>query len=191
MKKFIFLLITLLFFLFIVSCVTDTKKKEEKANHTSITPKQPATSALAQRLYANFHSNPVTQAQKDENTLIEYAVEKNLDVQKTNSGLYYIIHKEGKGPMYIHNQPVTAHYSGYFVDGKVFDASYNRGKPLSFNVGMMIPGWNEALKFMNAGTKAQLLIPSHLAYGPSGFRGFVEPNTPLVFDIETLPLGSN
>ncbi len=190
MQKYIFFVIALCIIVLVVSCVTDGKKNDNITIQSKAAPKQPATSALAERLYSNFHSSPATQAQKDENALIEYAVEKNLDVQRTNSGLYYIIHREGNGPKYIHNQPVTAHYSGYFLDGKVFDASYNRGKPLSFNVGMMIPGWNEALKFMNAGTKAQLLIPSHLAYGPRGFRGFVEPNTPLVFDIETLPLGT-
>jgi len=53
----------------------------------------------------------------------------------------------------------------------------------------MVPGWNEALKMMNTGTKAQLLLPSHLAYGPRGFPGLIEPNTPLIFDLEIMPSG--
>ena len=176
--------------LFLLSgCVTDSSKKAENPVSTAI-QKREATSELAERLYAGFHSNPTTQAQKDENALIDYAVDKNLDVKKTASGMYYIIHKEGVGENYISGQPVNAHYQGYFLDGKVFDSSYKRGTPLTFNVGQMIPGWNEALMTMNSGTKAQLLIPSSLAYGARGFPGFVPPNTPLIFDLETLPLGS-
>ena len=189
MDKYLIVIMVFSAMLMVVSCVTDDKKTVSNTNTKEVV-KKASNSALAQRLYSNFHGDPVTQAQKDENALIEYAVKNNIDVKKTQSGLYYIIHKEGKGTLYVHNQPVSANYSGYFLDGKIFDSSYNRGKPLSFNVGMMIPGWNEALKMMNAGTKAQLLIPSHLAYGPNGFRGFVGPNMPLIFDLETLPLGT-
>ncbi len=174
------------------ACVTDSKKKStsvgEKISQT--VQKREATTELATRLYSRFHSNPTTQAQKDENLLIDYAVEKNLDVKRTDSGLYYIIHKEGMGPNLVHNQPTKAHYQGYTLDGKVFDSSHKRGVPISFNVGQMIPGWNEALKFMNAGTKAQLLIPSGLAYGKRGFPGLIAPDTPLVFDLEVLPLAN-
>ncbi len=173
------------------ACVTDGSKKtggDIVSKAAQPLQKREATTKLAERLYTNFHSSPVTQAQKDENALIDYAVEKNLDVTRTPSGLYYVIHQEGKGPKLIHNQPTSAHYQGYFLDGKVFDSSYKRGKPLSFNVGAMVPGWNEALKMMNTGTKAQLLLPSHLAYGTRGFPGLIEPNTPLVFDLEIVSL---
>jgi FKBP-type peptidyl-prolyl cis-trans isomerase len=51
----------------------------------------------------------------------------------------------------------------------------------------MVPGWNEALLLMNPGTKAQLLIPSRLAYGERGYPGLIPPNTPIIFDIEVLP----
>jgi len=170
-------------------CITDGKKEGKKVREAITAPlqKRQATSELAERLYANFHYEPVTQAQKDENDLIDYAVEKNLDVKKTASGMYYVIHQEGKGPLLIHNQPTKAHYQGYFLDGKIFDSSYQRGKPIAFKVGMMVPGWNEALKMMNTGTKAQLLLPSHLAYGDKGFPGLIPPNTPLVFDLEVMP----
>ena len=175
-------------------CVTDGSKKGGATNATNpvtkAIQKREATSELAERLYSRFHANPATQAQKDENALIDYAVDKNLDAVRTASGLYYVIHKEGVGKKYIHGQPLSAHYQGYFLDGKVFDSSYKRGVPITFNVGQMVPGWNEALKLMNSGTKAQLLIPSSLAYGDRGFAGFVPPNTPLIFDLETLPLGS-
>jgi len=158
---------------------------QEKAEQ--VVKKKPE-GALAEKLYVNYTAEPQNQFQKDENALIEYAVDNGLDVTRTATGLYYLIEKEGVGPKYIHGQPCKAHYSGYFLDGKVFDSSYNRGKPLFFSVGQMNAAWNEALKLMNTGTKAKLLIPSKLAYGERGFPGYVPPNTPLVFDLEVLPL---
>lgn len=180
-----YLLIPISLFL-LSSCVTDGNKA--KTATTNPIQKREATSELAEKLYNGYMQNPATQAQKDENALIDYAIDHQLDVTKTTSGLYYLIKKQGTGPMLVNNQPCSAHYDGYTLDGKIFDSSHKRGVPLTFNVGAMIPGWNEALKFMNVGTKAQLLIPSHLAYGKRGFPGLIEPNTPLIFDIEIMPL---
>ena len=174
--------------LVLTSCRDEPKKSSESAAQKP--QKRVATNALMERLYANFHADPVTQAQKDENALIDYAVDKGLDVKKTASGLYYIVHKEGTGPTYIHGQPCKAHYTGYNLEGKIFDSSHKRNKPLAFNVGQMIAGWNEALKLLNPGSKAQLLIPSHLAYGARGAGGDIPPHTPLVFDVELLPMAS-
>lgn len=184
------LLAVLIILLTLVACVTDGKKTKGSpvAAVKEKLQKREATTELAERLYARFHYEPTTQQQIDENALIDYAVEKNLDVKRTASGLYYVIHQEGTGENLIHGQPTKAHYQGYTLDGKIFDSSHKRGKPMGFSVGQMIPGWNEALKMMNTGTKAQLLIPSHLAYGERGFPGLIAPHTPLVFDLEVMPL---
>ena len=184
LTSFIVILITCLV---ITACVTDGSK--EGKNVETSTPKRKAnTSELAQRLYQNFHDNPVHQWQKEENLLIDYAMDKNLDVTRTESGLYYLITKEGKGPNYIQGQPCRANYKGYTLDGKIFDSSFKRNKPIGFNVGGMIAGWNEAIKLMNTGSAATLLIPSRLAYGEKGFPGAIAPNTPLVFEMEIVPL---
>lgn len=183
--KYIASVVVVLFFLF--SCKTEPPKVEKPVVQANVKDKKPL-SALAERLYVNYTADPQTQFQKDENALIDYAVDNEIDVTRTATGLYYWIEKEGIGPKFIHGQPCQAHYSGYFLDGKVFDSSYNRGKPLFFSVGQMNAAWNEALKLMNTGTKAKLLIPSKLAYGERGFPGYVPPNTPLAFDLEILPL---
>lgn len=151
-------------------------------------PKKASTSELAEKLYTGYHQTPTTQAQKDENALIDYAVDKNMDVKRTTSGLYYLITEKGEGENYKYGQRCEAHYRGTFLDGKEFDSSYKRGQPMGFNVGQMIPGWNEALMFINPGTKISLLVPSHLAYGAAGFPGYIGPHTPLAFDIETQAL---
>ena len=184
--KYISLLIVLI--LTLSSCKSD-KSGTATSTENKIERKKIDMMGISQ-LYVNFHDNPTTQAQKDENRLIDYAVEKELDVKRTDSGLYYAVHQQGNGPNYSMGQPCKAHYSGYTLDGNIFDSSHNRGQPLMFKVGQMIPGWNEALQIMNPGTKAQLLIPSRLAYGERGFPNFVKPNEPLIFDIELLPLTS-
>ena len=185
MRTLLFLSFLPLLFL-LASCVTDAKKKDNPAASTKADRSN--LSEVAARLYQNYHDQPTTQAQKDENRLIDYAVDKNLDVTKTASGLYYVITQKGTGPLLLDRQPCKANYQGSLLSGKVFDSSYTRGKPITFSVGQMIAGWNEALLLMNAGTKATLLIPSHLAYGQRGFSNLIGPHEPLVFDLEILPL---
>jgi len=172
---------------FLSSCVTDTKKTEltQPANTSTI---KKSEIDKTNKLYAYFTDNPQTQDQKDENALIDYAIDKGLDVTRTASGMYYVLEKEGTGTVLMQSQPFKAHYSGYFMDGKTFDSSLDRGEPIAATVGAMIPGWNEALKTFKVGSKMTLLIPSRLAYGSRGFPGFVPPNTPLIFDLEILPL---
>lgn len=182
--------ITLLFLAtcLLVSCHNEKPTSGAETAKSGATAAKDLSTSGVSKLYEHYYDNPDTQAKKDQNDLIDYAVDKGLDVIRTQSGLYYIVLKEGNGQPYVMGQPCKAHYKGYTMDGKIFDSSYNRNQPLIFNVGQMIPGWNEALQLMNAGTTAKLLIPSRLAYGERGFPGFVAPNTPLIFDLELLPL---
>ncbi len=176
--------IVIIFSLSISSCVNDGKAPTENttANLNKAIKKE-------SKLYANYTDNPTTQDQKDENALIDYAIEKGLDVKRTASGMYYVVDEKGKGEVMVHGQPFQAHYSGYFLDGKVFDSSYERGQPLAATVGAMNAAWNEALVTFPVGSKLKLLLPSRLGYGARGFPGFVPPNTPLIFDMHIMPLG--
>jgi FKBP-type peptidyl-prolyl cis-trans isomerase FklB len=81
---------------------------------------------------------------------------------------------------------VRVHYHGTFIDGSVFDSSYNRGQPAEFPVGGVIAGWTEALQLMNVGAKWRLAIPYQLAYGENGSPGGISPYSVLVFDVELL-----
>ena len=140
-----------------------------------------------QDLYKHYISNPTNQSHIDENIIIDYLVAEDLNMTRDDLGYYYIINKGDKDlPTLNFNDPVTAHYEGAFLDGKVFDSSYKRGEPLTFKVGQMIAAWNELLKKMKSGDSATLITPSRLAYKDRGFPGYVDPNTVLKFKIEVL-----
>jgi FKBP-type peptidyl-prolyl cis-trans isomerase FklB len=102
------------------------------------------------------------------------------------SGLQYKIIKEGTGVKPDSTSNVKVHYQGTLLDGKVFDSSYERGEPVSFNLNQVIKGWQEVLPLMTVGSKWQVYIPPELAYGERGAGKMIGPNETLIFDIELL-----
>ncbi|MBI9066159.1 MAG: FKBP-type peptidyl-prolyl cis-trans isomerase [Salinivirgaceae bacterium] len=107
---------------------------------------------------------------------------------ETTSGLKYVIFEEGQGDLIEPENVVFVNYSGYFTNGELFDSSVKRFEPIQIPVGAgaVIDGWEEALQLMRKGSKFQLIIPSHLAYGEEGAPPQIAPNTDLIFDIEVL-----
>ena len=81
---------------------------------------------------------------------------------------------------------VRVHYTGYLVDGSVFDSSYDRDQPVDFKLGQVIPGWSEGVGSMQVGSKRKLVIPSELAYGKAGSPPAIPPHALLIFDVELI-----
>jgi len=102
------------------------------------------------------------------------------------SGLQYKVVTEGKGKRPSASSTVTTQYRGRLLDGTEFDSSYKHGQPAEFPVSGVIKGWTEALQMMTEGSKWELYVPSHLAYGESGAGGVIPPNATLIFEIELL-----
>ena len=97
----------------------------------------------------------------------------------------------GDGPEAKAGDTVAVHYVGVaHSTGEEFDASYNRGTPLQFKlgVGMVIAGWDQGVQGMRVGGRRTLRIPPHLAYGPNGVPGAIGPNESLIFvcDLEAV-----
>jgi peptidylprolyl isomerase len=91
---------------------------------------------------------------------------------------------EGDGPVAKAGDTVSVHYVGVaFSSGEEFDASWNRGTPLRFQlgVGQVIPGWDRGVQGMKVGGRRQLTIPPHLAYGDKGAGGRIKPGETLIF----------
>ena len=112
---------------------------------------------------------------------------KKKGVKVTASGLQYEILSKGSGSSPGLEDNVTVHYTGYLIDGTKFESSKDGGKPISFGVGGVIPGWTEVLQLMSKGAKFKVYIPQELAYsGNPQPGGPIEPFSALVFEIELI-----
>lgn len=108
--------------------------------------------------------------------------------EKTASGLRYKMIQKGTGKKAEIGKKVSVHYTGQLEDGKVFDSSYPRKKPIEFPLGQghVIEGWDEGIALLQVGDKARFVIPSHLGYGSRGAGGAIPPNATLIFDVELM-----
>lgn len=110
------------------------------------------------------------------------------DTITTASGLQYVMFEEGYGDKIKLNSIVTAHYSAYFSDGTLFDSSVKRESPIRYPVGagLIVDGFEEATLLMRKGSKFQLIIPPHLAYGEAGDPPYIPANSQMIFDVEII-----
>src|SRR5215218_7994532 len=101
----------------------------------------------------------------------------NNQAVTTESGLTYIVTKQGDGEPVKQGQTVAVNYTGLLTNGAIFDSSLARNEPLSFpvGVGMVIKGWDEGLQQLKVGDHAILTIPPEIAYGSAGAGGVIPP----------------
>ena len=122
----------------------------------------------------------------------EKFLELNKDVEgvvATESGLQYLVLKEGSGEKPTATSKVKVHYHGTLIDGTVFDSSVDRGEPTSFGVNQVIKGWTEGLQLMSVGSKYKFFIPQDIAYGAFPRQGGpIKPYAALVFEVELLEI---
>ncbi|MEZ4386851.1 MAG: FKBP-type peptidyl-prolyl cis-trans isomerase [Candidatus Krumholzibacteriia bacterium] len=119
--------------------------------------------------------------------LIENA--KKDGVKTTDSGLQYLVLKEGDGSRHPSAEStVKVHYHGTLINGEVFDSSVDRGEPISFPLNRVIAGWTEGVQLMTPGAKYRFFIPAELAYGSRGAGAKIGPNATLIFDVELLEI---
>lgn len=104
------------------------------------------------------------------------------------SGLKYKVLAKGTGAIPKASDTVRCHYTGKFMDGKVFDSSHQRNEPADFPVKGVIAGWTEALQLMPAGSKWLLVIPPELGYGKRGAPPTIPPDATLIFEVELLSI---
>lgn len=154
----------------------EQEEKQAKAQAEMETQSQAAGAANAKEIEAHLASKNIT------------------NFQKTASGLYYVVHKEGSGNKAEKGQKVSVNYTGKLLNGTEFDSNTNpkfkHVEPFEVPVGqsMVIKGWDEGLLLFNKGTKVTLYIPSNLGYGPQGAGENIPPNSVLVFDMEILDI---
>jgi FKBP-type peptidyl-prolyl cis-trans isomerase FklB len=104
------------------------------------------------------------------------------------SGLQYKIITAGTGDKPGKEDTVEVEYTGRLINGEVFDTTEKAGKPISFKLSQVIPGWTEALQLMPAGSTWELYIPAQLAYGTRNVGGPIGPNETLVFNVHLISI---
>jgi FKBP-type peptidyl-prolyl cis-trans isomerase FkpA len=124
----------------------------------------------------------------DSNKVFLENAAKEKGAVKTDSGLVYLSLKDGAGTTPGTTDTVKVNYRGTLPDGKEFDSSYKRGKPIDFRLDGVIKCWTEGLKMMKAGGKAKLVCPPNIAYGDAGAGELILPGATLVFEVELLEI---
>lgn len=104
------------------------------------------------------------------------------------SGIQYAVLAKGSGRQAQVTSTVVVNYRGALIDGTEFDSSYAHGKPVTFTVNRVIPGWQDVIPRMRVGDRWKVVIPPALAYGERGELPRIGPNEALVFEIELVDI---
>ena len=120
---------------------------------------------------------------ENEQEILSYIANNNLDAIRSDSGLYYVIDDIGAGSEITSTSDVTVRYSGYFTNGEVIDENKETG--ITNNLQNLILGWKEGIPYFNEGGRGILLIPSHLAYGSNDYS-VIPGGSVLIYDIEVV-----
>jgi FKBP-type peptidyl-prolyl cis-trans isomerase len=107
--------------------------------------------------------------------------DKEWDTDRQESGLYVYTEKEGSDEKPTLENFVTISYTGYLLDGTVFDGT--EGEAVTFPLANLIEGWQEGIPNFGRGGKGKLIIPPSMGYGERA-SGPIPANSVLVFDIE-------
>jgi FKBP-type peptidyl-prolyl cis-trans isomerase len=140
-----------------------------------------------------FELRKKQQHDTDKKLINDYAISKKIKAKRSDTGLSYAITKNGKGENVKNGDQIFIEYEGFFMNGDVFDGSTKNKKPFDFVIGNQktIAGWEEGLLNFNKGSEGFLLVPSALAYGPSGLytnTTVVPENSCLVFKIKIVDI---
>src|SRR4051812_27328109 len=119
---------------------------------------------------------------------LEIVEQKWPQAKKTNSGIRYVIEREGQGESPKPGNAVAVLYVGRLLDGKTFDEYLEKDHPFTFRISreQVIEGWDQVLQLMKRGEKRLVIIPPELAYGFRGQPPKIPRNATLVFEIELL-----
>ena len=133
-------------------------------------------------LKSDIETQPVDYTVQNEKEIVDYIAKNNLNAQKSDTGLYYVITEPGTGKQPTANSDVRVAYKGYFTSGKIFDQSKPEG--IDFGLYQVIKGWTEGIQYFKEGGSGVLLVPAHLGYGNG--RPGIPGGSVLVFDVKLI-----
>ena len=142
-------------------------------------------SALLLLLTVFFFASCKDQTEQDEELILQYIADNNLDAIAGSEGLYYVIDSVGAGAQPVLADEVKVDYEGFLLDGTKFDSSIDRGEAATFPLQGVIRGWQIGIPYFREGGGGKLLIPSELGYGKNG-TGSIPKNAVLVFNVDLI-----
>ena len=165
-----------------INKVTIVRQGDEASKFT-------ATQADFDGLRAKVAKENAEKKAKEQEAIIASIEATFPDATKTADGIYYKVTKEGSGITCGAGKNVAVHYTGYFLDGQVFDSSQGRGT-LDFRTGahQMIPGFDVMVQEMKVGEKSTVVLPPSMAYGDAGAGGVIPGGAYIAFDIELVKI---
>ncbi|HNR08698.1 MAG TPA: FKBP-type peptidyl-prolyl cis-trans isomerase [Saprospiraceae bacterium] len=122
-----------------------------------------------------------SQYEQDDDIIQDYIKNKNLQMVKHETGLYYQIINSGSGETPELSDSVSVHYKGFLTNGQQFDGTTT--SPATFLLGELITGWKIGIPLVKEGGEIMLLVPSNLGYGSISV-GPIPANSVLVFEVE-------
>ncbi|TVQ85186.1 MAG: FKBP-type peptidyl-prolyl cis-trans isomerase [Chromatiaceae bacterium] len=140
----------------------------------------PSREALEDRLL-------LAELNREEGLAYRDANRRHPQVLTTASGLQVEVLSAGDGPIPGPDDWVQLHYRAAHLDGREYANTWPGAAPVTVAVARTIPGWREALTGLPVGSRAQLVVPPELAYGPAG-GGAIGPAETLLFELELLAI---
>jgi len=119
----------------------------------------------------------------DEDIILQYISDNNLNAEPTGSGLYYVVNTNGNGNFPNITSTVRVDYRGTLTDGTIFDESGPNG--VTFPLTNVIQGWQEGIPLFSEGGSGILIIPSGLGYGNQAI-GNIPRNSVLIFEVNLI-----
>lgn len=176
----------ILMFSLILVCSCSSNSETSTSSRTVNTKTVEMSGDELRRVSMMIDPAPKTYQEEQVNKLIQYALDHNWPVLKSESGLLYWIREKGNDNNAQKDNVVLVRYKGNLIDGKVFDQSPASGEPVSFKVSEVIPAWQEAMSIIGEEGKITILAHSDLGYKGQGIGNVIPPYSPLIFEIELI-----
>lgn len=140
-------------------------------------------------LYSCSIESYSTKKNNADSEIQSYLSNNGCVVTPDSLGLVYIPIKQGNNVFPNENDVVAFHYVGYYLNGEVFDTSYDKSRPLIVQLGenQLIKGLEYSLLKMDKGSKSKVIIPFYLAYNDM-YNGPVPPYSNLIFELELIDI---
>ena len=128
-----------------------------------------------------------TWTQEEQEVINQYIERKGWEMTNTESGLSYLIYKQGTGEKAEPGMRAMVDYSITLLDGKeVFSTKEKGPQPFLIEHDNVEPGLHEGITYLKVGDRAKMIIPYYLAHGLMGNHSTIPPLATLVFDIRLL-----